>query len=119
MGKLYSLFSQSFLLFFSKYFSLNFQVGDLDVNYINIEGITTNTCPESMGSTLGPQSSKHILAAESSHGKYLLSEKKEVTSSTEAQQSFISPSGSYASNDNLSFGLHGFEKEQSHLKKRR
>ncbi|XP_077616072.1 rho guanine nucleotide exchange factor 28 isoform X1 [Crocuta crocuta] len=94
------------------------QVGDLDVNYINIEGITTNTCPESMGSTLGPQSSKHILAAESSHGKYLLSEKKEVTSSTEAQQSFISPSGSYASNYNLSFGLHGFEKEQSHLKKR-
>uniref|UniRef100_A0A667I099 Rho guanine nucleotide exchange factor 28 n=1 Tax=Lynx canadensis TaxID=61383 RepID=A0A667I099_LYNCA len=94
------------------------QVGDLDINYINIEGITTNTCPESMGSTLGPQSCKHILAAETSHGKYPLSEKKEVASSTEAQQSFASPSGSYASDFNLSFSLHGFEKEQSHLKKR-
>ncbi|XP_044917977.1 rho guanine nucleotide exchange factor 28 isoform X4 [Felis catus] len=94
------------------------QVGDLDINYINIEGITTNTCPESMGSTLGPQSCKHILAAETSHGKYPLSEKKEVASSTEARQSFASPSGSYASDFNLSFGLHGFEKEQSHLKKR-
>ncbi|XP_026895898.1 rho guanine nucleotide exchange factor 28 isoform X1 [Acinonyx jubatus] len=94
------------------------QVGDLDINYINIEGITTNTCPELMGSTLGPQSCKHILAAETSHGKYPLSEKKEVASSTEARQSFASPSGSYASDFNLSFGLHGFEKEQSHLKKR-
>ncbi|XP_045351356.1 rho guanine nucleotide exchange factor 28 isoform X1 [Leopardus geoffroyi] len=94
------------------------QVGDLDINYINIEGVTTNTCPESMGSTLGPQSCKHILAAETSHGKYPLSEKKEVASSTEARQSFASPSGSYASDFNLSFGLHGFEKEQSHLKKR-
>ncbi|XP_026354578.3 rho guanine nucleotide exchange factor 28 isoform X1 [Ursus arctos] len=94
------------------------QVGDLDINYINIEGITTNACPESMGSTLGPQNRKHILTAETSHGQYPLSENKEVTSNTEAQQSFPSPSSSYASNFNLSFGHHGFEKEQSHLKKR-
>ncbi|XP_032260099.1 rho guanine nucleotide exchange factor 28 isoform X2 [Phoca vitulina] len=94
------------------------QVGDLDINYINIEGITTNACPESMGSTLGPQNCKHIIAAETSHGKYPLSENNEVTSNTEAQQSFPSPSSSYASNFNLSFGHHGFEKEQSHLKKR-
>ncbi|XP_038386766.1 rho guanine nucleotide exchange factor 28 isoform X5 [Canis lupus familiaris] len=94
------------------------QVGDLDINYINLEGISTDACAESMGSTLGPQNCEHILAAETSHGKYPLSENKEVVSDTEAQQSFPSPSSSYASNFDLSFGLHGFEKEQSLLKKR-
>lgn len=103
----------------SKYFSFNYQVGDLDINYINLEGISTDACAESMGSTLGPQNCEHILAAETSHGKYPLSENKEVVSDTEAQQSFPSPSSSYASNFDLSFGLHGFEKEQSLLKKRR
>ncbi|XP_012577300.1 PREDICTED: rho guanine nucleotide exchange factor 28 isoform X2 [Condylura cristata] len=94
------------------------QVGDLDINYINIEGISTNSCPESMGSTLGPQSCKHILPTEAHPGMYPLSENKKVTSNTEAQQLFTSPSSSYASDLNLSFGLHGFKKEQSQLKKR-
>ncbi|KAM9104776.1 rho guanine nucleotide exchange factor 28 isoform 1-T1 [Megaptera novaeangliae] len=94
------------------------QVGDLDINYINIEGITENTCLESMGSTLGPQSSKSILPTETSAGMYPPNENTEVTSHTEAQPSFMSPSSSYASSLNLSFGLRGFEKEQSHLKKR-
>ncbi|XP_036266740.1 rho guanine nucleotide exchange factor 28 isoform X3 [Pipistrellus kuhlii] len=89
------------------------QVGDLDINYMNLEGITPDTCPESMGSALTSQSGKHILPTETSPG-----ENKEVTSNTEAQQSFTSPSGPCASNLNLPFGLHGFEKEQSHLKKR-
>ncbi|KAK1345187.1 hypothetical protein QTO34_013897 [Cnephaeus nilssonii] len=92
--------------------------GDLDINYINVEGINTDTCPESMGSTLTPQSGKHILPTETSAGRHPLHENKEVTSNTEAQQSFTSPSSSCASNLNLSFGIHGFEKEQSHLKKR-
>ncbi|KAG8524641.1 Rho guanine nucleotide exchange factor 28, partial [Galemys pyrenaicus] len=94
------------------------QVGDLDINYINIEGISTKSCPESMGSNLGPQSCKHILPTETNPGMYPLSENKKVTSNTDAQQLFTSPPSSYASNLNLSFGLHGFEKEQSHLKKR-
>nr|XP_058917743.1 rho guanine nucleotide exchange factor 28 isoform X4 [Kogia breviceps] len=94
------------------------QVGDLDINYVNIEGITENTCLESMGSTLEPQSSKPILPTETSAGMYPPNENTEVTSHTEAQPSFMSPSSSYASSLNLSFGLHGFEKEQSHLKKR-
>lgn len=111
LWKLYSLLS--------KYFSFNYQVGDLDINYINIEGITENTCLESMGSTLGPQSSKPILPTETSAGTYPPNENTEVTSHTEAQPSLMSPSSSYASSLNLSFGLHGFEKEQSHLKKRR
>ncbi|KAM9253797.1 rho guanine nucleotide exchange factor 28 isoform 1-T1 [Dugong dugon] len=94
------------------------QVGDLDMNYINIEGITANTNPESIGSTLGPQSCKNILPSEASPGMYPLRENSEVTSNIEAQQRFISPSSSCASSLNLSFGLHGCEKEQSHLKKR-
>ncbi|XP_044123150.1 rho guanine nucleotide exchange factor 28 isoform X4 [Neovison vison] len=93
------------------------QVGDLDINYVNIEGIMTDVCPESMGSTLGPRNCKHILDAENSHGKCPLNENKEVTSNTEAQHS-PSPSSSYASKYNLSFGHRGYEKEQSHLKKR-
>ncbi|XP_020731159.2 rho guanine nucleotide exchange factor 28 isoform X8 [Odocoileus virginianus] len=94
------------------------QVGDLDINYINIEGIPANTCLESMGSSLGPESSKPILPTEASAGTYPPNKNTEVTSHTEAQASFISSSSSYASNLNLSFGLHGFEKEQSRLKKR-
>ncbi|XP_003785957.1 rho guanine nucleotide exchange factor 28 [Otolemur garnettii] len=94
------------------------QVGDLDINYINIEGFTTNTSPESMGSTLEPQSCKHILPTETSPGVSPLSEDSERTATIDAQQSFGSPSSSCASNLNLSLGLHGFEKEQSHLKKR-
>nr|XP_030701518.1 rho guanine nucleotide exchange factor 28 isoform X1 [Globicephala melas] len=94
------------------------QVGDLDINYINIEGITENTCLESMGSTLGPQNSKPILPTETSAGTYPPNENTEVPSHTETQPSLMSPSSSYASSLNLSFGLHGFEKEQSHLKKR-
>ncbi|XP_032330087.1 rho guanine nucleotide exchange factor 28 isoform X2 [Camelus ferus] len=94
------------------------QVGDLDINYINIEGVTTDACPESMGSTRGPQSSKLIPPTQTSPGVSPPKENKGVTSYTEAQPSFISSSSSYASNLNLSFGLHGFEKEQSHLKKR-
>ncbi|XP_069412283.1 rho guanine nucleotide exchange factor 28 isoform X2 [Ovis canadensis] len=112
------------------------QVGDLDINYINIEGIPANTCLESMDSSLGPESSKAILPAEASAGTHPPSKdtevtshteasagthppskSTEVTSHTEAQAPFVS-SSSYASNLNLSFGLRGFEKEQSRLKKR-
>ncbi|XP_025244842.1 rho guanine nucleotide exchange factor 28 isoform X2 [Theropithecus gelada] len=94
------------------------QVGDLDISYINIEGITATTSPESRGCTLGPQSSKHTLPTETSPSVYPLRENDEGTAHTEAQRSFMSPSSSCASNLNLSFGWHGFEKQQSHLKKR-
>ncbi|XP_010334823.3 rho guanine nucleotide exchange factor 28 isoform X2 [Saimiri boliviensis] len=94
------------------------QVGDLDISYINIEGITATTSPESRGCTLGPQSSKHILPTETSPSVYPLSENDEGTAHTEAQRSFMSPTSSHTSNSNLSFGWHGFEKEQNPLKKR-
>ncbi|KAL2779582.1 rho guanine nucleotide exchange factor 28 isoform 3 [Daubentonia madagascariensis] len=94
------------------------QVGDLDINYINIEGITADTSPEPMGSTLGPQSCKNVLSTETNPTVSPLSENNKRTAKVEAQQSFMSPSSSCTSNLNLSCGLRGFEKEQSHLKKR-
>ncbi|XP_046283074.1 rho guanine nucleotide exchange factor 28 isoform X1 [Marmota monax] len=94
------------------------QVGDLDINYINIEGISARTSPESTGPSLEPQSCKQILPTDTSPSMYPLGENSEVMADSEAQQSFISPSSSCTSNLNLSFGLHGFEKEQSHLQKR-
>ena len=90
----------------------------MDINYINIEEIPANACLESVDSSLGPESSKPVLPTEISAGAYPPKKNPEVTPHTEAQASFI-PSSSYASNLNLSFGLHGFEKEQSRLKKRR
>ncbi|XP_046521558.1 rho guanine nucleotide exchange factor 28 isoform X7 [Equus quagga] len=95
------------------------QVGDLDVNYINIEGVTANACPEPAGSPRGPQSCKHILPTEAGSGTGTgpLSESREVMSNPEAGRS-VTSSSSYASNLNPSFGLRGFEKEPSHLKKR-
>ncbi|XP_006899095.1 PREDICTED: rho guanine nucleotide exchange factor 28-like [Elephantulus edwardii] len=94
------------------------QVGDLDINYINIEGITANTNLESMGATLEPQSCKNSLSSEVSAGMNPRRDSSEVTSDSEARQCFISPSSSCISNMHLSFGPHGFEKEQGHLKKR-
>ncbi|XP_062941805.1 rho guanine nucleotide exchange factor 28 isoform X2 [Cynocephalus volans] len=92
------------------------QVGDLDINYVNIEGITAQTSSESMGSTLGPQSCRHILPTETSTTMYPLSENNQVTANTEAHLSIMSPSSSCTSNLNLSFA--GFEREQNHFKKR-
>uniref|UniRef100_A0A8L2UN35 Rho guanine nucleotide exchange factor 28 n=1 Tax=Rattus norvegicus TaxID=10116 RepID=A0A8L2UN35_RAT len=94
------------------------QVGDLDINYINIEGLSTHTSPESMRSTLGPQACKHILPPDTSPCGHLLCEDSDRTLDAAASQSCMSPPSSHTSNLNLSFGLHGFVKEQSHLKKR-
>ncbi|XP_076995586.1 rho guanine nucleotide exchange factor 28 isoform X2 [Tamandua tetradactyla] len=83
------------------------QVGDLDINYINVEGIPGSTNPEAMGSTLGPHRCKRFVPGENN----------EVTAN-EAQQAFVSPSSSCASDWNLPTGLHGFEQKQQHLEKR-
>lgn len=100
-------------------FSFNVQVGDLDINYINLEGLSAHTSPESMRSTLGPQACKHILPPDSSSCGHSLSDNREGTATTAALQSCMSPAGSHTANLNLPFGLHEFEKEQGHLKKRR
>ncbi|KAL1782886.1 rho guanine nucleotide exchange factor 28 isoform X1 [Sigmodon hispidus] len=82
------------------------QVDDLDINYINIEGLSSHTSPESMRP---PDTS---LCGHPFH------EDSEKTDNTAALQSCMSLATSHTSNLNLPFGLHEFEKEQSHLKKR-
>ncbi|XP_031215666.1 rho guanine nucleotide exchange factor 28 isoform X2 [Mastomys coucha] len=94
------------------------QVGDLDINYINIEGLSAHNSHQSMRSTLGPQACMHALPPDTSLCPRALSEDGEGTLDAAALQFCVSPSSSRTPNLNLSFGLHGFEKEQSHLKKR-
>ncbi|XP_060241593.1 rho guanine nucleotide exchange factor 28 isoform X1 [Meriones unguiculatus] len=94
------------------------QVGDLDISYINIEGLSAHTSPESMRSTLGPQACKHILPPDTGPCGHPLGEDSEGTVNTAMPQLCVSPASSCTSSLNLSFGLHEFEKEQSHLKKR-
>ncbi|CAH6787560.1 Arhgef28 [Phodopus roborovskii] len=94
------------------------KVGDLDINYINIEGLSAHTSPESMRSTLGPQACKHILPPDTSPCGHPLSDGSEGTANTAARQPCMSPASSRNANLNLPFGLHEFEKEQGHLKKR-
>ncbi|MEJ1275603.1 Rho guanine nucleotide exchange factor (GEF) 28 [Cricetulus griseus] len=95
------------------------QVGDLDINYINLEGLSAHTSPESMRSTLGPQACKHILPPDTSPCGHSLSDDSEGTANTAALQPCMSLAVSHTANLNLPFGLHEFEKEQGHLKKRR
>uniref|UniRef100_A0A8C6RTH2 Rho guanine nucleotide exchange factor 28 n=1 Tax=Nannospalax galili TaxID=1026970 RepID=A0A8C6RTH2_NANGA len=94
------------------------QVGDLDINYINIEGLSAHTSPDSMGSTLGSQACKHVLPPGPSPHMHPLGGDREGIANTVALQPFMSPASSCTSNLSLSFGLHEFEKEQNHLKKR-
>lgn len=108
-----------FLLSFGTMFSFNVQVGDLDINYINIEGLSAHMSPESMRSTLGPQACRHIPPPDSSPSGHPLGEDSVGRASTAALQPCVSPASSCASQLNLPLGLHEFEKEQGHLKKRR
>ncbi|XP_075397283.1 rho guanine nucleotide exchange factor 28 isoform X2 [Tenrec ecaudatus] len=95
------------------------QVGDLDINYINIEGIPANTTPESMDSTCGSRSGKNTLPSEASLRACPRSDRSEgTTSALDAQPCCLAPPSACVSSLNLSFGLHGFAREQSHLKKR-
>ncbi|KAH0512739.1 Rho guanine nucleotide exchange factor 28 [Microtus ochrogaster] len=94
------------------------QVGDLDINYINIEGLSAHMSPESMRSTLGPQACRHIPPPDCSPCGHPLGEDSEGPASTATLQPCVSPASSCTSQLNLPFGLHEFEKEQSHLKKR-
>ncbi|XP_045141160.1 rho guanine nucleotide exchange factor 28 [Echinops telfairi] len=95
------------------------QVGDLDINYINIEGIPANTTPESMDSTCGSRSGKNTLPGAASAGACPRCDHSQGTANAlEAQPCCLAPPSACVSSLNLSFGLHGFDREQSHLKKR-
>ncbi|XP_057645410.1 rho guanine nucleotide exchange factor 28 isoform X2 [Chionomys nivalis] len=94
------------------------QVGDLDINYINIEGLSAHMSPESMRSTLGPQACRHIPPSDCSPCGHPLGEDSEGPAGTAALKPCMSPASSCTSQLNLPFGLHEFDKEQGHLKKR-
>lgn len=111
--------NHSFLHFLDKMFFSNIQVGDLDINYINLEGLSAHTSPESGRSMLGLQACMHTLPPDTSPCGRRLGEDSEGSLDAAAPQSCMSPPSSRTSNLTLSFGLHGFEKEQSHLTKRR
>ncbi|XP_043832345.1 rho guanine nucleotide exchange factor 28 [Dromiciops gliroides] len=93
------------------------QVGDLDINYINVEGLTAQSSPESMNSTLLSRNCAHALPKETSQD-IALSEKTQVAANNGDQQPFLSPASLCTSSSHLPFKLHEFEKEQSQLKKR-
>uniref|UniRef100_A0A5F8GEP3 Rho guanine nucleotide exchange factor 28 n=1 Tax=Monodelphis domestica TaxID=13616 RepID=A0A5F8GEP3_MONDO len=89
------------------------QVGDLDINYINVEGITAQSSPESMNSTLLSQNCACALPKETRQDIIALSENSQETVNSGECQPFMSPTSSH-----LPFKLRELEKEQSQLKKR-
>ncbi|XP_020854042.1 rho guanine nucleotide exchange factor 28 isoform X3 [Phascolarctos cinereus] len=94
------------------------QVGDLDINYINAEGLTAQSSPESMNSTLLSQNRAHTLMKETSQGIIALSENSQVAVNRGDQQPFLSPTSLCTPSLHIPFKLREFEKEQSQLKKR-
>ncbi|XP_005386124.1 PREDICTED: rho guanine nucleotide exchange factor 28 [Chinchilla lanigera] len=97
------------------------QVGDLDINYINIEGLSAHTEPDSMGSNLGSHSCEHLEHLVPAHTRaimYSLRENGNLALHAEARQCVPSPTRAGPCNLNIPFGLHEFVMEQSSLKKR-
>lgn len=86
------------------------QVGDLDISYINIEGIIVIISFEFRGCILGFQSSKYIFFIEISFSVYLLSENDEGIVYIEVQRFFMLLLSLCVFNLNFFFGWYGFEK---------
>uniref|UniRef100_A0A4X2LKT6 Rho guanine nucleotide exchange factor 28 n=2 Tax=Vombatus ursinus TaxID=29139 RepID=A0A4X2LKT6_VOMUR len=94
------------------------QVGDLDISYINVEGLTAQSSPESMNSTLLSQNCAHALMKETSQGIIALSENSQVAVNSGDRQPFLSSTSLCTPSSHLPFKLREFEKDQSQLKKR-
>ncbi|XP_068941057.1 rho guanine nucleotide exchange factor 28 isoform X7 [Petaurus breviceps papuanus] len=94
------------------------QVGDLDINYINVEGLTAQSSQESMNSTLLSQNCAHALPKECSQDMISLNENSQVAVNSGDRQPFLSPTSLCTPSSHLPFKLREFEKEQSQLKKR-
>ncbi|XP_074138367.1 rho guanine nucleotide exchange factor 28 isoform X2 [Sminthopsis crassicaudata] len=93
------------------------QVGDLDINYINVEGLTAQSSPESTNSTLLSQNCAHGLPKETSQD-IALSENSQIAVNSGGRQPFLSPTSLCTASSHLPFNLQEFEKEQNQLKKR-
>uniref|UniRef100_A0A8C3XLP8 Rho guanine nucleotide exchange factor 28 n=1 Tax=Chelydra serpentina TaxID=8475 RepID=A0A8C3XLP8_CHESE len=102
------------------------QVGDLDVNYINVDSVTTETGTDQTHSSLTPKSSSS--ASHKENNQYIYAENEDNQMATNNidnvdTQPFTSPSNLYAAGSYLPLKSRGFNKERSQLyadmKKRR
>uniref|UniRef100_A0A674J0B5 Rho guanine nucleotide exchange factor 28 n=1 Tax=Terrapene triunguis TaxID=2587831 RepID=A0A674J0B5_9SAUR len=94
------------------------QVGDLDVNYINVDSVTTETSTDQTHSTLTPKSSSSASLKESNQYIYAENEDNQMAMSNLdniGSQPFTSPSNLYAAGSYLPLKSRGFNKERSQL----
>ncbi|XP_067425369.1 rho guanine nucleotide exchange factor 28 isoform X2 [Emydura macquarii macquarii] len=94
------------------------QVGDLDVNYIDVDNVTTETSKDCTHSTLTPKSSSYASLKESNQYIYAINEDNQMTMNNVDNiglQPFTSPSNLYAVGSYLPLKSHGFNKERSQL----
>ncbi|XP_074064148.1 rho guanine nucleotide exchange factor 28 isoform X2 [Macrotis lagotis] len=94
------------------------QAGDLDINYINVEGLSAQSNAESMNSTLLTQNCAQVLTKEASQDIIALNENSLVAVNSGEQQHFLSPADLCMPSSHLPFKLREFEKEQNQLKER-
>uniref|UniRef100_A0A8C0H8I4 Phorbol-ester/DAG-type domain-containing protein n=1 Tax=Chelonoidis abingdonii TaxID=106734 RepID=A0A8C0H8I4_CHEAB len=94
------------------------QVGDLDVNYINTDSVTTETSTDQTHSSLTPKSSSSASLKESNQYIYAENEDSQMAINnvdSVGSQPFTSPSNMYAAGSYLPLKARGFNKERSQL----
>lgn len=102
------------------------QVGDLDVNYINVDSVTTEIGTDQTHSSPTPKGSSSASLKESNQYIYAENEDNQMVMNNidnVSTQPFTSPSNLYAAGSYLPLKSRGFNKERSQLyadmKKRR
>uniref|UniRef100_A0A8C8RPL7 Rho guanine nucleotide exchange factor 28 n=1 Tax=Pelusios castaneus TaxID=367368 RepID=A0A8C8RPL7_9SAUR len=94
------------------------QVGDLDVNYVSVDNVITETSTDCTLSTLTPKSSSYASLKESNEYIYAISEDNQTAMSNVdnvGSQPFTSPSSLSKSGSYLPLKSRGFNKERSQL----
>uniref|UniRef100_A0A8C4XX77 Uncharacterized protein n=1 Tax=Gopherus evgoodei TaxID=1825980 RepID=A0A8C4XX77_9SAUR len=94
------------------------QVGDLDVNYINVDSVTTETSTDQNHSSLTPKSSSSASLKENNQYIYAENEDNQMAINnvdSVSSQPFTSPSNLYAAGSYLPLKSRGFNKERSQL----
>uniref|UniRef100_A0A452HUH5 Uncharacterized protein n=1 Tax=Gopherus agassizii TaxID=38772 RepID=A0A452HUH5_9SAUR len=94
------------------------QVGDLDVNYINVDSVTTETSTDQNHSSLTPKSSSSASLKENNQYIYAENEDNQMAINnvdSVGSQPFTSPSNLYAAGSYLPLKSRGFNKERSQL----
>ncbi|XP_048705262.1 rho guanine nucleotide exchange factor 28 isoform X5 [Caretta caretta] len=94
------------------------QVGDLDVNYINVDSVTTETGTDQIHSSPTPKGSSSASLKESNQYIYAENEDNQMVMNNidnVSTQPFTSPSNLYAAGSYLPLKSCGFNKERSQL----